>query len=112
MLATTGGSWPAWARTKGSRELVRRSERKSPAPLAAAPRVIQPPSHGPPIWAPILGSTPVPHETDGPVAARPTPTGTTYARAISGRLKARARRNARSGSRVSPRHVVGVSQPE
>ena len=33
-------------------------------------------------------------------------------RAIRGRLNARARRNARSGFLVSPRHVVGVSQPE
>ena len=86
---------------------------KRPAVLSTAPAPTAWPSQPPPTARASAGSAPVSQRVQSvaPLAST-TPTGSTYAAAITGSATNRARRNPCSGDFVSPRHVDGVSQPE
>src|SRR5262245_24553311 len=101
------------ARTYGSREFVRSSDMKRPAVLSTAPAATAWPSHSPPTERATVGRTPVVHwsHASAPLASA-APTGRRYAATSTGKVRNIADRNARSGARVSPRIVDGVSQPE
>src|SRR5262249_27307194 len=99
--------------TYGSRELVRVSERNSPAVLTTAPRATAHARLEPPTARAMSGKLPV---VKARVSTRPVAsaaaTGSTYAAVITGSAMKSEALNARSGARVSPSTVAGVSQPE
>src|SRR5215831_15635441 len=99
--------------TYGRRELVRSSDRKRPAVLSTAPAPTAWPSHSPPTDRAINGREPVVHwlHSSAPLASA-APTGRKYAAVRTTSARNVAERKARSGERVSPRIVDGVSKPE
>ena len=80
--------------------------------LTTAPAATAWPSQSPPTARATVGSDPVVHwlHSSTPVASD-APIGSRYAAASTGSATNDATRNARSGARVSPSTVVGVSQP-
>src|SRR5205807_2431750 len=88
------------------------SEPEESGELDTAPTPTRWPRRGPPTAAAIEGSAPALQPDQSPPVPRTAPIGSRYASVMTASASPVAAGNARSGPRVSPRTVVGVSQPE